>query len=330
MHDPTGCAFGAAIGLVELGHEVVFAGPPEWRSPSAGEMSRLLCALADRMFGAGCRDVDAAACDLVVVADVFGDFLAGLAPYLERGRTGALPPEWVLLYPDRLHRAIELSTSGSAPVVIDYSDAREHRESVFETIAGATLLARECGRDDTGPWRPFPYLFHGGVLWMQRMRQRHDWWIPPARRRRVLDWTFCGTVDHPRYAGRRVTAIAEVRDRWPGLRGDVCERASFAGVVGRLQAARTCLDLPGAGELCFRLHEALTLGVPVWKPVPYRVHVPPGLEDVLGPDPYALRGLEPHAVSAIADACCSPRAAAAALLAAAGHRIGCQGRMQMT
>ncbi|MFO1077275.1 MAG: hypothetical protein U1E73_06060 [Planctomycetota bacterium] len=151
---------------------------------------------------------------------------------------------------------------------------------------------------------------------MQRLRPRHDWWIPPARRRAVLDWTFCGTVDHPRYGGRRAAAIAAIRERWPFLRGDVCERASFADVVGRLQAARACLDLPGAGELCFRVHEALTLGVPLWRPEPFGVHTAPGLEAVIGGDPRALGELDPHAVSAIAESCYSPRAAATALLAA--------------
>ena len=94
--------------------------------------------------------------------------------------------------------------------------------------------------------------------------------------------------------------------------------AAGAGSESQVGEAR---DLPGAGELCFRMHECLALGVPVLQPEPFTIAVPPGLEQVVSDEPELLERLDPEAVRAVYLDCCSPRAAAQMLLAAVQARM---------
>jgi hypothetical protein len=194
--------------------------------------------------------------------------------------------------------------------VLDASDQRHTRARAFEQLPHAVLLAREVTRGENGRWRPFPYLYNNVLLWLERQRPAREWWVPEKARQRQWDWAFCGTLDHPRYGERRRRALAEVAERWPGLRSAVRTSVSFVEVLEVLQGARMGLDLPGTGDLCFRLHECLALGTPVLRPDPAAIEMAPGLAPVLAPDPAELTGLTADEVREIYAQYYAPAAAA--------------------
>ncbi|MEO6595262.1 MAG: hypothetical protein ABIP94_10965 [Planctomycetota bacterium] len=147
--------------------------------------------------------------------------------------------------------------------MIDMSDKGAPREIGFEALPNATLFARECAVGDAGPWRPFPFLYNHVLLWLEHLRPAYEWFVPANQRRFVSDWAFCGTIEHPRYGDRRRLALVQAVQRWSQLRGAIATQIPFVDVLRMLQATQFGLDLPGAGELCFRLHESLALGTPV-------------------------------------------------------------------
>lgn len=319
VHDPSGGGLGVALGLADLGHEVGYDGPQGLFARGAAHFTVAHAELARHTFGAGCGAIDPVACDLVVIVDAFADFLGPLQPYLAADRRGlADPPSFLLLYPQRLQRALDLASAGTPVVVFDASDRQGPRETMFEGNAGWTLLARECPLGVEGPWRPLPFLYNNALLWLERMHPRSAWRLAPADRAYRVDWSFCGTVDHPRYGGSRRRALDELTARRADLRGEVRCDLSFDAVLRQLQSSRLGLDLPGAGELCFRLHECLALGVPVWKPRPGGIEMAPGLEAVVGDDTEHLLRLSPAAVRATYEAHYAPRVCAERLLAAVG------------
>lgn len=328
VFDPTGHGLGTAIGLAELGHAVAYAAPPAWSAPHASEASRLAAELARHCLGPATVP-DPAACDLVVAVDTFADHLAAIdrCDAARRG-TGPAPTAWeieaVLVYPERLGRWCELSARSAHLAVIDASDLRRPRETGFEFLAGVTLLAREVGPGDGLAWRPFPFLWNTVLLWLEHLRPESEWRVPAAARPRHHDWAFCGTVEHARYGEARRQGLAAARARWPQLRGVVRSDLAFRDVLALLQAGRFGLDLPGAGELCFRQHECLALGVPLLQVAPFTIATAPGVQAAVADDPAALAGLDVAAVRAIYRDCASPRAAATALLAAveAGVPVG--------
>ncbi len=321
LFDPSGCGLGLAIGLVQLGHTVVHRGPSAWNE-AIGETNRLCRELAQHWCGtAAVNAADAADCDLLVIVDVFADLLHALVHGI-----GALAPfdptrpfadtRNPTVYPERLRFWSELTARVPRVVVVDMSDASAFREVGFEALPHATLLARECAGRGHDRWQPFPFLYNNVMLWVELMRPECEWWFPTSRRRRKWDWVFCGTIEHRRYEGRRQAALERVGQQWPCLRGHVVTQVPFVEVLGILQSARFGLDLPGAGEVCFRVHECLALGTPVLRPEPGRVCLAAGLASVVVGDPSELQGLDAEAVRSVYRASYAPRAAATAMLAA--------------
>lgn len=324
--DPGGGGLGLAIGLAQLGHEVVHRGPTSWATASPESWARCSRELQRRFLRTPTREDPEP--DLLVLVDVFADLWWSLARAeavlpVEDGTDPLRDDAGPLVYPARLEWYCERARAAGAVAVVDMSDRGEEREVAFEAVEHAVLFARECPAAGDGPWRPFPFLFNQALLWLELLRPRREWWIEPAARRYEHDWVFCGSVDHPRYGGRRREALAALQSRWPERRGLVQSTAPFVDVLRLLQSARFGIDLPGAGELCFRLHECLALGTPVVRPLPAGIALPCGLAEVVADDPTGLRTMDPATVREVQAAHYSPQAAARWLLAgiAAGRPV---------
>lgn len=304
--DPSGHALGLALGLAEAGHRVAYARPLAWANGARDGFTAAIAELAQLRCGEPARFAPLADADAVVLVDCFADRADDLsaARHLQpqapvHAWETTLDPR---VYPMRLLAMLQLGVAALAAakpvVVLDTSDRDGPREPAFEGLPGAILLAREVAALDPGPWRPFPFLYNPTMLVLERARDAGAWLRPLQARRRGPDWAFCGTIDHPRYGSRRRQAIDAVQQRWPHLRGDVTGGVSFFEALQRLQAARCALDLPGAGRLCFRLHEALALGVPLFAPEfaaaepgneggTNAIVLPAGLEAAMFADPQA-------------------------------------------
>lgn len=314
MLDHTGVGLGAGIGLVELGHTVRYAGPQPAPMAAGGELASQRRQLIGRYFGAEAEPDGRA--DLLVIAGSFADQLLALQQRRHLGQP--FDPDALrratwnpLVYPHRLRWWLELVSTAPAVAVIDGSDAQAPREAGFESLPHATLLAREVDASAPSAWRPWPFLYNPVLLWLECLQPEPSWLLP-AQRHAQRDWVFCGTLQHPRYGGRRARLLAEVQRRWP--RGIAASSVSFLDVLQLLQQSRCGLDLPGAGELCFRLHECLALGVPVLRPWPFAIALPPGLDGAFAREPAAAPSFDE--VRAIYRERYAPRAAAEALLAA--------------
>ncbi len=219
-----------------------------------------------------------------------------------------------LVYPHRLRYWLERAQAADRVAVVDMSDHAGPREVAFEALPNARLFAREAPAQAGGRWRPLPFLYNAVVLWLEYTRPPREWWFLPERRRHDWDCAFCGTVDHPRYGGARRRVLETLDGLWPGSRGIVQSGIPFAEVMGLWQAARCGVDLPGQGALCFRLHECLAVGTPLWRPVPSRVALPDGLLPVVFADPRDLPAADPDEVRAVYLEHYAPRAAAERLL----------------
>jgi hypothetical protein len=328
--DPCGGGLGLAIGLVQLGHTVAHRGPSSW---VAGAPWPTNCSRELQQRFCGAWSSSAPEPDLLILVDVFADYLRAL----ELGigvRPGAVVHDplqdgaGTLVYPDRLEWFCRRAQSAQQVAVVDLSDAASPREIAFTALPHATLLARECPASGDGPWRPFPFLYNHVLLWLELLRPASEWWLPGDARRRDSDWAFCGTVDHPRYGDRRRHALDELARRWPSLRGCVETSLPFAEIVRVWQQVGFGVDLPGAGELCYRLHECLALGTPVVRPFPTNIALPRALRGVVVDSPEHLASQSPEDVRAIYERHYAPRAAATWLLATvaaanppvAGHR----------
>ena len=284
--DPSGQGLGLACGLVELGHAVCYV-PATGTAPGIGQLDRMRDELLAHMFGGPVAFEGGA--DLLVLVDVFADYLCGL-----EGRGGAVLDPMsgdplrgdvgVGVYPGRLAWYRERAQAADRVAVVDMSDRRGPHERAFDALPQVARFAREVGGDGEAGWQPFPFLYNQAMLWLEYMRPESEWRIDGERPRR-WDWVFCGTLDHERYGGARRREVERIAARWPELRGAVIQQRPFLDVLGALQSARFGLDLPGAGELCFRLHECLALGVPVWRPLDGRVAPPAGIADLVFDDP---------------------------------------------
>lgn len=315
--DPGSHGLGTAIGLRQLGHDVRYFGAraAQRRESWADGVRR---ELVTHVFGDGAEERQPGRdCDLLVLADVFADYLHALATGV--GPLGVAPTDpmqddaGALIYPLRLEYFCELAQNAKQVAVLDMSDHRERREVAFEALPGVQLFAREVSGDADGRWRPFPFLYNLSMLWLEHT-QDEDGWLQRTARPNTWDWAFCGTVDHERYGGRRQLAISLLAERFPHLRGIVLGQEKFQQVLSVLQSVRFGLDLPGVGELCFRLHECLALGTPVWRPLAGSVSLSSGLESVVSSDPEALRNHSVDEVRAIYAEHYGPRAAARYLL----------------
>ena len=321
MLDISGGGLGVGLGLAQLGHEVRYRGPEVAPGEPPSEFIEQRRQLIDHHFvgEARCGDGD----DLLVVNGSFADELGAMHMQLHFDQDFCAeaplrPTRNALAYPARLQFVLEWASAASRVVVVDGSDARTMREPAFEQMPHATLLAREVGRTEQTAWRAFPFLYNPVLLWLEALRPEQEWLVPAERRAPQWDWAFCGTIDHPRYGDRRRRGLAEVQQTWPGGRGVVATTAPFVDVLRVLQSVRCGIDLPGAGEICFRLHEYLSLGVPVLRPAPFGVMLPAGVQRAIVAAPEQLAGLDVDAVRAIYRARYAPRAAAAILLATVG------------
>lgn len=322
--DPGEHGLGPALGLVELGHEVRYVdggGGLAQRDEVAprDEVARMRRELSERFLG-GRHDEPRGDADLTIVFGVFADQLQQLQ--LARRQSGVVSLRWGMgdlieqggprSYPVQLQRAAEVLARCGPSCVVDMSDAREPHEPLFEALPEVSLFARERAADAPSPWQPFPFLFNSVVLWLERMAPATDW-LHAARHPR-WDWVFCGTVDGERYGARRSAAIARIARGYPQLAGAVFGDIGFAQVLAVLHSARFGLDLPGVGDLCFRLHECLSVGTPLWRPFPGDVRLPEGLAPLTFAHPDAAPACSADEVRAIAAEHYSPRAAARWLL----------------
>lgn len=322
--DLNGFLLGVALGLRELGHRVAYHSGDEGLAAdhTVTRMRRDLVAQLGPQPGG--PDPDA---DLLVVCDAFADQLhaaaAGLHDAAPFDPAHPLRPS---LHPDvRGARAAVLgellARARGAAVVVDGSDACALRPTAFDAIPGLVCLAREVEADAApGGWLPFPFLYHPVVLWMEYLRPRSEWFVPLPARLRRWDWVFCGTLSHSRYGGRRAAAVRAMERRFPRARGLVMpEGCTYDRVLAALQSTGSGLDLPGAGELCFRLHEYLALAVPIVRLEPFTHVVPEGLQRLLRatPDPRDLPS--PEEVLATYAECYAPRFAARMLLGSAAR-----------
>lgn len=312
--DPSGLGLGLAIGLLELGHDVHYTPccSPRDQGSCVGEMRR---ELIDHMFGNGQPSV--ADPDLLVLIDVSADLLRCLARGEDASDTAVTHPlqddAGVLVYPSRLHYFVERAQAAPRVAVIDMSDVHGPRECAFEALPHVQLFAREVHGSREGAWQSFPFLYNLAMLWLEYLRPTTEWLVEKDRPQQ-WDWAFCGTIAHERYARKREAAIAVLASRWPELRGTVISQVSFRDVLGILQSIRFGLDLQGAGQLCFRLHECLALGTPVWQPLPSDLHLPAGLSSVLFADPANAPSTDVASVRAIYAQHYGPAAAATWLL----------------
>jgi len=284
---------------LELGHEVRYVATQPSAEDSMASMRR---ELVDHMFGSASPSADGA--DLLILVDVFGDRL-----YHQHAAGGAGAED----YRERLQRYRQRAAAAERTLVLDMSDRRQFREVVFEELPNVQMFARESLGDHTERWRPFPFLYNLPMLWLEYLQPETSWLVREGRSKE-WDWVFCGTIQHPRYEHRRELAIDLLARRWPDLRGLVISHESYQDVLGALQSARAGLDLPGLGEVCFRLHECLALGTPVWRPFANEVALPPGLGDVIVKDPKDLRITEVDDVRDLYQQHYAPRASATWLL----------------
>ena len=316
--DPGGHGIGVAIGLRELGHEVHYVAAHAFREDDS-LMGQMRVELVDRMFGGG--DSEASEPDLLVLVDVFADHLRCLerreAP-VGKDVTHPLQADGgVMVYPLRLGHFIARAQAAGRVAVIDMSDSCEQREVVFDAMPNVQLFAREVHGSGDGRWQALPFLYNFTMLWLEYTRPKEQWLVAENRPQQ-WDWAFCGTIDHERYGRRRELAIALLAKRWPELRGVVMGQLSFQQVLVVLQSVRAGLDLPGVGELCFRMHECLALGTPVLRPLSPNVSLPAGLAAVVVADPSDLPDCNVNHVRAVYAEHYAPIAAARWLLAAMG------------
>lgn len=302
--DPTGCGLGLGLGLRQLGHRVVFAGPQFWWDNGSDRMLRDLHAFA---FEPAHARHDPADSDLLILVEVFADRRAAL---------GDEPPATALTeYEARVRGWLDIAARAKRVVILDASDRRDGREQAFAALPDVTLLARECSLQERGPWRAFPFLYNNVLLFAETMASNGNWFVPFAQRQSQWDWAFCGTIEHPRYGDRRGRALARLLERWPGLTGRIVERAPFVDVLRDLQASRCGIDLAGAGQLCFRLHEYLALGLPIVRDEPFPVRIASGIAAAIRSDPIAAAAIRAEEVHDVYRRCYAPRAAAEWLLA---------------
>lgn len=322
--DHTGCGLGLALGLTELGHRVRYTGPEDWPGQPVSWVRQLEHELLQRYFG-GNAPMPTGEADLSVLIDSFADHLAALAErrWLDRPFAPQTPlrahcnPR---IYPVRLQLWLELAQRCDRLAVVDSADARGPREVAFEALPHATCLAREVGLEGEPAWQPLPYLYNTALLWLERCQPATSWCRSPSTRVRRADWAFCGTVQHPRYGDRRQQALAELAARWPHRRGLVIRDAAFGTALAALQSVRYGLDLPGAGQLCYRLHECLALGVPLLRPQPFEIAMPAGLAAVFRASPDDVAPA-PEPVQAAYAAHYAPVRAAEALLHAVATSV---------
>ncbi|MBL9077609.1 MAG: hypothetical protein JNL08_08905 [Planctomycetes bacterium] len=317
--DPSGCGLGLCIGLADLGHDVTYHGL--WNGqPTDGFGTDLCRRFAGHRFGTRRSDADLAAridgCDVLLGVDVFADYLHALTHAIDTAAPmdaadPFAPTRNPLVYPARLARWLDLAARAPRFAVVDASDAAGPREEAFAALPHAVCFARERTTPDPA-WRPFPFLYNNVLLAVEHLVAERDWLLPRSSAT-DHDWLFCGTLRHPRYGDRRLRGIATAHRRWPQLRGHVVVDAPFVEVLNRMQRTRHCLDLPGAGELCFRLHEALATGTPLLRLAPGAVALPTGLADVVVQTPLAAP-IDPELVRTRYREHYAPRAAAATLL----------------
>ncbi len=175
--DPSGGGLGLAIGLAQLGHEVVHRGPTSRAQPNAQEMTRCSRDLQQRVLRAP-QPGDGEA-DLLVLVDVFGDYLRslqlGIGIMLDVVIDDPLQDgAGTLIYPHRLQYFCERAVAAREVAVLDCSDFGAMREVAFEAIPHAALFARECPAHGDGPWRPFPFLYNHAMLWLETLRPRGE------------------------------------------------------------------------------------------------------------------------------------------------------------
>jgi hypothetical protein len=309
--DPGGHGVGVAIGLCELGHDVAYVGAHQSRA-SGTQSACMKAELIEHMFGS--QRSRPASPDLLLIVDVFADYLQAFQDGIgDLGEEAVHHPlqdnAGVYVYPERLAYYCKRAQAAERVAVIDTSDHRGLREIVFEAMPHVSLFAREVVATDDGPWTPFPFLYNLSMLWLEYMRPLEEWFVAEGRNF-TWDWAFCGTVDHERYHSHRTTSLRSIAQRWPRLRGTVITQQSFLSVIKALQSSRVGLDLPGIGELCFRLHECLALGTSIWRPWEPSVALPEGLQSVVVAEPGQAVVVDPQFVRSEYLAHYAPRAAA--------------------
>lgn len=153
-------------------------------------------------------------------------------------------------------------------VVIDYADLPD----LHECAGRADLYFKlQFSRDGYGSDRIVP----GAYVSKKLALYKHARGLRYLSRRRPPAHDVVGRFGL-RYAGdlrRRAIAMLESQDRFKYTGG--AQPVWWGEYIDELSDARVCLDLPGHGELCYRLIECLALGACVIGPeLEARLHVP--------------------------------------------------------
>ncbi|MDQ6818392.1 MAG: hypothetical protein M3018_13445 [Actinomycetota bacterium] len=155
-------------------------------------------------------------------------------------------------------------------VLIDYDD----RVELHECASGAELYFKlQFSRDGYGRDRVCP----GGYVSKKPALYRHAGALRQLRERRPPEHDVVGRF------GIRSESAREIRGKAIAMLSSQ-KRFGFTGggqpvwwgeYIDELSDARVCLDLPGRGELCYRLVECLALGACVIGPeLDAQLHVP--------------------------------------------------------
>ena len=159
---------------------------------------------------------------------------------------------------------------GDAPrrVAIDYDDLGELHRCAEQTDLYFKLQFRRggYGRDSVIP---------GGYVSQQSALYRHARALRELSRRRPAAHDVVGRfgLRYPVEIRSRAIAMLEAQDRFEFAGGSV--PVWWGEYIDELSDARVCLDLPGRGELCYRLVDCLALGACVIGPeLEAELHVP--------------------------------------------------------
>jgi hypothetical protein len=282
--DFPGVFLGPALGLVELGHRVRYfiSGNP-FHTEAAG-MGHEKVLIIDRAFGRG-EPAPVWDADLVVYVESFSDAAWAMsigcqlqAPYRPDDplADSINPLQLELRLVSLAPRLMQLKNL----VVVDMSDLHAPEHAAFASLPGIKLR-REKKKQSADRSRPFPFLYHPTLLALEYAADRDGWFLPRHKRTRAFDLYFAGSVDHPRYEGTRRESIDRIGRSWPGLRVGIDTGVPYNEVLARLQCSTAGIYLPGRGELCFRAHELLALGVPGFCLEPFGIYTAPGVERAL-------------------------------------------------
>ena len=138
--------------------------------------------------------------------------------------------------------------------------------------------------------QPFPFLYAPGLLDIEWRVELSDLHLPPQKRQQRAGALFAGTIGHWRYFGRRRLLLSRFTTAHPEVQVQLIEGGYSQGRTWELlQEFEYGLYLPGRGDLCFRMHEAGALGVPMLRLQDFDIEVPKSYRQHFPMDPGLLK-----------------------------------------